>query len=49
MEDKSKYSVFNLNQVHKELFTRYIKYVKTKENSFIREICSYVDDFSQEK
>ena len=47
--DKSKYSVFNLSQSHKELFSKYITYLKHKEGTFIREVLSYIDDFKNEK
>ena len=47
--DKKKYSVFNLTQTHKELFAKYITYLKNKENTFIKEVLSYVDDFKNEK
>lgn len=47
--DKSKYSVFNLCQSHKELFTKYITYLKNKENTFIKEVISYVEDFKNDK
>ena len=47
--DKKKYSVFNLTQSHKELFSKYITYLKHKEGTFIREVLSYVDDFKEEK
>lgn len=49
MDSKSKYSVFNLNQVHKELFTKYITYIKNKQNSFIKEILSDIEDFKEDK
>ena len=47
--DKKKYSAFNLTQSHKELFTKYITYLKHKEGTFIKEVLSYVDDFKNEK
>ena len=47
--DKNKYNIFNLSQPHKELFSKYISYVKHKEGVFIREVLSYVDDFKNEK
>ena len=47
--DKNKLNVFNLSQPHKELFSKYISYLKHKENTFIREVLSYVDDFKNEK
>ena len=47
--EKNKYSVFNLSQSHKELFSKYITYLKHKENTFIREVLSYVNDFKNEK
>ena len=46
---KDKYSVFNLNKNHKELFTKYLTYLKNKENTFIKEVISYVEDFKNEK
>lgn len=49
MASKEKYSVFNLNQSHKELFTKYLSYVKNKQNSFIKEILSEIDDFKEDK
>jgi hypothetical protein len=47
--DKDKYSVFNLSKSHKELFTKYITYLKNKENTFIKEVLSYVEDFKNDK
>ena len=47
--DKEKCSVFNLNQNHKELFTKYLTYLKNKENTFIKEVLSFVEDFKNEK
>ena len=47
--EKDKYSVFNLSQSHKELFTKYLTYLKNKENTFIKEVLSYVEDFKNEK
>ena len=45
MSDKEKYNVFNLNSLHKELFTKYITFIKNKQNKFIKEVNSYIDDF----
>jgi hypothetical protein len=42
-------NVFNLNQVHKALFTKYISFIKAKQLIFTKEISSYVDDFKQDK
>ena len=39
----------NLNKNHKELFTKYLTYLKNKENTFIKEVLSYVEDFKNEK
>ena len=47
--EKDKYSVFNLCKEHKELFTKYLTYLKNKENTFIKEVISYVEDFKNEK
>ncbi len=47
--ERDKYSVFNLSKAHKELFTKYITYLKNKENTFIKEVISYVEDFKNEK
>ena len=47
--DKERYSVFNLNKGHKELFTKYLTYLKNKEYTFIKEVISYVEDFKNEK
>ena len=46
---REKHSVFNLNNSHKELFTKYLTYLKNKENTFIKEVISYVEDFKNEK
>ena len=46
---KNECSVFNLSESHKELFSKYITYLKHKEGTFIREVSSYVDDFKNEK
>ena len=47
--DKARFSVFNLSNSHKELFTKYLTYLKNKENTFIKEVISYVEDFKNEK
>ena len=47
--EQEKYSVFNLNKPHKELFTKYLTYLKNKENTFTKEVISYVEDFKSEK
>ena len=47
--EKDKYNVFNLSKSHKELFTKYLTYLKNKENTFIKEVISYVNDFKNEK
>ena len=44
-----KFSAFNLTNSHKELFTKYLTYLKNKENTFIKEVLSYVKDFKNEK
>ena len=46
---EDKYSVFNLNKNHKELFTKYLTYLKSKENTFRKEVLSYIEDFKNEK
>ena len=42
-------NVFNLNKVHKALFTKYISFIKAKQLIFTKEISSYVEDFKQDK
>ena len=44
-----KFNAFNLTNSHKELFTKYLIYLKNKENTFIKEVLSYVEDFKNEK
>ena len=46
--DKNK-TVFDLSKSHKELFTKYVTYLKNKESTFIKEVISYVKDFKEEK
>lgn len=47
--NKNKYNVFNLSKPQKELFTKYLTYLKNKENTFIKEVISYVEDFKNDK
>ena len=45
MSNKETYNVFNLNPLHKELFTKYITFIKNKQNKFIKEVNNYIEDF----
>ena len=45
MSNKETYNVFNLNSLHKELFTKYITFIKNKQNKFIKEVNNYIEDF----
>ena len=42
-------NVFNLNKVHKALFTKYITFIKSKQSSFTKEVGNYVEDFKSDK
>jgi hypothetical protein len=49
MSGKEEYNVFNLNQLHKQLFTNYITFIKKKQDKFIKEVTNYIEDFKEDK
>ena len=44
---KNKFNVFNYSKTNKEFFSKFISYLKNKENIFIHEILSYIDDINE--
>lgn len=42
-------TAFDLNELHKALFTKYISFMKQKERSFINEVATSVIDFKKDK
>lgn len=49
MTSSDECNVFNLNQLHKALFTKYIGFIKSKQSIFTKEVGNYVEDFKSDK
>jgi hypothetical protein len=48
-DNTEKYNIFNLCESHKNLLGKYLTFFKTKQDKFIREVKSTVDDFKEQK
>jgi hypothetical protein len=44
-----KYNIFDLAESHKSLLSKYLTFFKSKQDKFIREVKSTVDDFKESR
>jgi hypothetical protein len=46
---EEKFNIFDLQEQHKNLLTKYLTFFKTKQDRFVKEIAASIEDFKDEK
>ena len=49
MDSNEKYNIYNLEESHKNLLTKYLLFFKNKQDKFVRDINLEIEDFKDQK
>lgn len=49
MHSNEKFNIFNLEESHKNLLTKYLLFFKNKQDKFVKDINLEIEDFQNQK